>query len=73
MITYFSKDEFEKVLLDTLVEKLYEHKAKSEDEFSRIYFYNSPDIEYGIRGKAVLKTSYNNNGYFIVPPQNKKI
>lgn len=69
MITYYNKQEFEKVITEKIYDIIISHKAIAREELTTIYFEKLPDIEYGIRGKAVLKTSYNNNGYFIVPPK----
>ena len=69
MVTYYNKEEFLGVVTTKLVEIAYEKKADLPQEFSVIYFEKSPDVEYGIRGKAILKTSYNDNGYFIKSPQ----
>lgn len=71
MITYYSKEEFVKVVTDTLVKSALEQKANIHEELSTIYFDKSPDTQYGIRGKSVLRTSYNDNGYFIVPPKER--
>lgn len=69
MITYYSEQEFEKVVTEKLVTAIIEQKANVEKELSCVYFVNSPVTEYAIKGKAVLKTSFNNNGYFIVEPK----
>lgn len=69
MIAYYNKEEFAKVVIDKIATNLFEQKANVNEELSTIYFENSSDIEYGIRGKAFLKTSYNNNGYFIIKPK----
>lgn len=65
MITYYTEQEFEKVVIDTIVSAIIEQKADIEKELSCVYFVEKPDIEYAIKGKAVLRTSFNNNGYFI--------
>lgn len=69
MITYYTEQEFEKVVLDKICTAIIEKKADITKELSCVYFVNSPDIEYGIKGKAILKTSFNNNGYFIIKPK----
>lgn len=65
MVTYYNKEEFAQVVVEKLTHMLHEDEVNVSQEFSTIYFDKSPDIEYGVRGKAVLKTSYNENGYFI--------
>ena len=69
MITYYTEQEFEKVVTEKIVTAIIQQKANVEKELSCVYFVNSPDTEYAIKGKAVLKTSFNNNGYFIVEPK----
>lgn len=69
MITYYTEQEFEKVVIEKIVISIIEQKADVTKELSCVYFDKSPDIEYAIKGKAILKTSYNNNGYFIKEPK----
>lgn len=69
MRTYYTEQEFEQVVTDKLCSAIIEKKAKMSKELSCVYFHGLPDVEYAIRGKAVLKTSYDNNGYFIVTPK----
>ena len=71
MITYYTEQEFEQVVTQKLYFAVIEQKANVEKELSCVYFDKSPDTEYAIRGKAILKTSYNNNGYFIVESKQK--
>lgn len=65
MMTYYTKQEFVNVVTDKIVQNVMEQKADIANELSVIYFDKSPDVEYGIRGKAFLKTSYDSSGYFI--------
>lgn len=69
MITYYNEKEFEEVVTNKIVTAITDLKANTERELSCVYINNSPVIEYAIRGKAILKTSYNNNGYFIIEPK----
>lgn len=69
MITYYTEQEFIKVVIDTLATEIVNQKANIEKEMTTVYFTGSPDTEYAIRGKAILKTSFNTNGYFIVQPK----
>lgn len=69
MVTYYNEMEFEEVVLNKICTAIIDLKANHEKELSCVYFQNSPETEYAIRGKAILKTSYNNNGYFIIEPK----
>lgn len=65
MVTYYNKQEFVNVVSAKIFQNVIEQKADIANELSVIYFDKSPDVEYGIRGVAFLKTSYNDSGYFI--------